>query len=535
MTTMRDRLVALGAVAVLVLLTGFVILRVRDAEQAGIASREDAAVKIVDQQADSMNARILQAYGSIGALYGAPGKFSMVEGDPADARALAPFDSNAEVGTLLIDRTGQIVNGAGLRDPSVIGTKLERPGVEKALAGEPAVIAVGPGYTTTQLTGMLTTPVRDASGAVVGVHLYEFAVSPDSAFNQEVKELRDGQTGTYSFVDSEGTVIASNEVTTIGKRLPGAERLEPGRTRRDGTFYVVADVPAADWRVVFSKSIDELEGDLTGPLRTAQLVVVAIVALAAAVGIITLQRRLRAAREEQRRLAEMAVAREEFTSIVSHELRTPVAGLLGFLQTTIDHWDEMPDDDRLRAVDRAFQNARRLQHLTADVLDTAGIEAGTVDYQVEVLDLGQLVSDVVQTARDANPGRRFDVDAPAPTPSVRGDGIRLRQIVTNLLDNAVNSSPTDSVVEVRITETSGRARVTVRDYGSGIDRDERERIFEKYTRGRAGVSKGSGLGLFIARQIASAHGGTLQVDDVEGAGASVSLEIPAAGQVTDAR
>src|SRR3546814_6837004 len=91
---------------------------------------------------------------------------------------------------------------------------------------------------------------------------------------------------------------------------------------------------------------------------------------------LALARRLQAAREEQERLQRLSETQEEFNSIVSHELRTPVAGVLGFLQTTMDHWSSMTDTERFNAVRRSASNARRLQGLTRDVLDSQAVESG---------------------------------------------------------------------------------------------------------------------------------------------------------------
>jgi signal transduction histidine kinase len=276
---------------------------------------------------------------------------------------------------------------------------------------------------------------------------------------------------------------------------------------------------------VFKQSTDEFEGDLTGPLRTALVLLLLVLVVGGGVSVVALLRRLRAAREEQRRLADISAAREEFTSVVSHELRTPVAGLLGFLQTTVDHWDEMGDEERRRAVGRAQQNAERLQHLTAEVLDTTSLESGQAQFRTEAVDLREVVAQALDTARDANAGRRLELAVPADPIPVEADPARIRQVVTNLLDNAMKSSALDAPVEV-VVEAGDQATVTVRDHGTGIAPEDRERIFQKYTRGRAGLTRGSGLGLYLAREIVDAHGGRIWVDDTDGAGATLRFTVP---------
>lgn len=525
--SLRDRMAAIAAIGVLAVLAVVIGALVLDAQRAGIETREELRLEQVNQLAGSMDARVQQAYGSITAGVGAPGTFRMVPRDPADAERLAPTSAAATAGAVLLDHEGVVLNGSLLRDQASIGRPYDREGVDLALAGEPTILGVGPGLTTPSPVIGVAIPVRDAAGELAGVYVLESEVDAGSAFAQEVAQLGGEGSGSFSFVDSQGRVAASSDESRLGGRF-GVRRdlLEPGFRRHDGQALAVDEVPSARWRLVFAQPLDDFEGDVTGPIRGALLVLVALVILAGAVSVITLVRRLRAAREEQRRLAEMSAAREEFTSIVSHELRTPVAGLLGFLQTTVDHWEEMTDGERLQAVQRAHQNARRLQGLTTEVLDASSSESGGLPLHLEALDLGELVADAVQTARDANPGRTFEVDGPDVPVPVVGDPARLRQVVTNLLDNAVKSSPHDAPVAVVVAFDGESARVVVRDHGSGIAPGDRERIFEKFTRGRVGPARGAGLGLYLAREILVAHGGTIRVVDVSGAGAAVAFTLP---------
>jgi len=370
-------------------------------------------------------------------------------------------------------------------------------------------------------------PVHAADGTLAGAYVLESEVSATSAFSQEVAQLRAGATGTFSFIDATGVVAASSDETAVAQPT-GLDRdaLRSGFHRQGEEVTATAEVPSARWRLVFRQATEEFQGDVTGPVRTALLLFLVLAVVGGGVSIVALLRRLRAAREEQRRLAEISAAREEFTSVVSHELRTPVAGLLGFLQTTVDHWDEMGDDERRRAVGRAQQNAERLQHLTTEVLDTTSMESGQAQFHPEVVDLRDVVTQAIETARDANVGRPFAVQAPDEPVLVEVDPARVRQVVTNLVDNAVKSSMLDAPVEVRIDAGTDAATVTVRDHGTGIPVEERARVFEKFTRGRVGLTRGSGLGLYLAREIVDAHGGRIWVDDTDGAGATVRFTLP---------
>lgn len=527
--TRRDRLSAAGAVAIVALLAAGVMALVLDAERAGVETRERLRTDHTRQLANSMEARVQSAYASLSATVGAPGAWTMESGSADDAAALQPRNPAATTGSLLVDVDGRIVNGSLLQDPDVVGDLVTRPGLAQVLTGTPAILPVSRGLTTPAPTIAIGIPVRDPAGALVGAHLTEVEVSAESAFNLEVAELAVDD-GSFSFVDVHDVVVASSDPSLLAERLDESDvaGLTPGFHRAGGRVAAVAEVPSASWRLVFDQSRSAFEGDLTGPLRLALLLLLGTGALLAAVVAVLVVRRLAASREEQRRLREIAEAREEFTSIVSHELRTPVAGLLGFLQTTIDHWEVMPDGERRRAVSRAFANARSLQALTADVLDSASIEAQTLTYHFEPLDLRAAVADAVGVLRDAAPERPVHVDQPDEPVWVRADALRLSQVLGNLLDNATKSSPADSAVDVSIDRDGDDVTVQVRDRGPGIAPEEQERVFEKFTRGRAGLGRGTGLGLYITRHIVEAHGGRIWVEGSDQPGATIVFSLRAA-------
>jgi signal transduction histidine kinase len=255
------------------------------------------------------------------------------------------------------------------------------------------------------------------------------------------------------------------------------------------------------------------------------IAVIAFVVLGIASSV-ALSRRLRAAREEQARLRKLSETQEEFISIVSHELRTPVAGVLGFLQTTIDHWDAMTDSERSSAVLRAASNARRLQGLTRDVLDSQSAEAGRMTYAMAPADLCEEVTVAAEAARALYPAQRFEVGLEVDSVPIEVDVDRIQQVLTNLIDNAVRISPPDAPVELRLWIEDDRARLSVADHGPGLPPDMEERIFEKFVRGRSGSVTGTGLGLYIARQILEAHGGSISVTSTPGEGATFELELP---------
>ena len=171
----------------------------------------------------------------------------------------------------------------------------------------------------------------------------------------------------------------------------------------------------------------------------------------------------------------------------------------------------------------------RLAALIGDVLDTSRIEAGTFSYSFSDIDLTRLVEDSVTTATVGQEAVRVRASVVGSLPAIRGDRERLRQVLSNLIDNAIKYSPEGEEVVVRALGDDGRVQISVVDRGPGIPSDQRRLIFEKF--GRADVPGGSkpgtGLGLFIARSIAEAHGGTLEVESHAEAGATFTLTLPA--------
>jgi signal transduction histidine kinase len=229
--------------------------------------------------------------------------------------------------------------------------------------------------------------------------------------------------------------------------------------------------------------------------------------------------------EELRRLSAL---RADFVSLVSHELRTPMAAVIGASRTLQQRWRELSPDQRESFLDLIAGETTRLAELIRDVLDTSRIEAGTFSFRFGDVDLGQLVRDAVATAQLGQDEVRLLADVRGPLPEIRGDAERLRQVLTNLIENAIKYSPAGGEVEVRAYQENGLARIDVRDHGPGIAKEDQKLIFEKFGRitGPDASRPGTGLGLFIARSIAEAHGGGIEVHSAPNQGATFTLELP---------
>jgi signal transduction histidine kinase len=229
--------------------------------------------------------------------------------------------------------------------------------------------------------------------------------------------------------------------------------------------------------------------------------------------------------EELRRLSAL---RADFVSLVSHELRSPMAAVIGAAQTLQARWRELDPGQREAFLGLIAQETTRLAALIGDVLDTSRIEAGTFSYSFADVDLAALVDDSVESATVGQDEVRVRAEVATALPRIRGDRARLRQVLSNLIDNAVKYSPAGEEVEVRAYQEDGRIVVDVRDSGPGVPTEDQGLIFEKFGRVASGghTKPGTGLGLFIVRSIAEAHGGRLAVESAPGRGAVFTLELP---------
>jgi signal transduction histidine kinase len=231
--------------------------------------------------------------------------------------------------------------------------------------------------------------------------------------------------------------------------------------------------------------------------------------------------------EELRRLSAL---RADFVSLVSHELRSPMAAVIGAARTLHERWRTLSPDQREAFLALIADETNRLAILIGDVLHTSQIEAGTFSYSFSDVDLSRLVEDAVSTAAIGQDEVRITVSVSSSLPNIRADRERLRQVLGNLIENAIKYSPAGGEVEVRAHPEDGRVKISVVDRGPGIPHDQQRLIFEKF--GRADVAGGSkpgtGLGLFIARSIAEAHGGTIDVHSTPNAGSTFTLTLPVA-------
>jgi signal transduction histidine kinase len=228
--------------------------------------------------------------------------------------------------------------------------------------------------------------------------------------------------------------------------------------------------------------------------------------------------------EELRRLSAL---RADFVSLVSHELRSPMAAVIGAARTLRARWRELVPDQREAFLALIADETSRLAAMIGDVLDTSRIDAGTFTYRFDDVDVAAVVNESVASSELGQDEVPVVAQVALGLPAVRGDRERLRQVVGNLIENAVKYSPAGSPVEVRARAVDSVLLVSVSDRGPGIAPVDQRLIFEKFGRVTGSQQKpGSGLGLYIARSIAEAHGGSLDVESRPGHGATFTLALP---------
>jgi two-component system phosphate regulon sensor histidine kinase PhoR len=231
----------------------------------------------------------------------------------------------------------------------------------------------------------------------------------------------------------------------------------------------------------------------------------------------------------ERRLEQM---RSDFVATVSHELRTPLASIHGAVLTLSNRDLELDAALRLRLLSIVLEQSERLSGLVEQILLAAQLDSGGLQIAHERFDGTRLARNLIEASRPRMPdGLALELAAPLSETSVLGDAAKTRHVLGNLIDNAIKYSPDGGRIEVIVAPEEDRLRFTVRDQGLGIPGSEQERIFEKFYRLDAGMNRGvggSGLGLYICRELVRRMNGRIWVSSEPGTGSSFSFELPLA-------
>jgi signal transduction histidine kinase len=228
------------------------------------------------------------------------------------------------------------------------------------------------------------------------------------------------------------------------------------------------------------------------------------------------------------RQREIDRMRDDFVATVSHELRTPLTSIIGFTSMLMEPPRPLTEHEQAESLAMVRKGARRLERLVFNLLEVSRIEARTQLAPTVPVDVDAACRDVVAEMQETYPGRAITVRAGSGALRAIGNRLSIEQILGNLVGNALKYGD-GSPVAVEVDESAADS-VTLRvsDRGPGIPESEFERVFERFHRlDHQTVQAGTGLGLYISRQLATAMGGTLTVSSNGGKGASFSLNLPA--------
>jgi PAS domain S-box-containing protein len=220
----------------------------------------------------------------------------------------------------------------------------------------------------------------------------------------------------------------------------------------------------------------------------------------------------------------------DFVATVSHELRTPLTPLKGFLITLARGIGDGTEEERQAYYRIMLNQANRLERLITDLLEASRIESGRPVVEPHPMDVTAIIDEVVRNFQEEYPDRTIRVEAEGNL-LVQADPLRVDQVVTNLVSNAIKYSPRETTIEIQAARADGHVTVSVRDQGWGIASSDQERIFDRFYRVDNALTRrtgGTGLGLYLAKQLVHAMSGRLWVASAPGEGSTFSFTLPLA-------
>jgi signal transduction histidine kinase len=215
----------------------------------------------------------------------------------------------------------------------------------------------------------------------------------------------------------------------------------------------------------------------------------------------------------------------EVVATVSHELRSPLTSVKGYTSLLLHRWDRLSDEQKLFMLEQIHHDADRVTRLVTELLDISRLETGRLALRRERIDVAELTASVVDKLLFEYPDLDVRRSFPGDFPTVLADPDKVEQILTNLVENAAKyASPKGLRIEGSVD--GDKVAVRVADVGQGIPPDDVPRVFERFYRSGQGKPSGTGLGLWISRGLAEAHGGSLTARSTLGEGSVFCLELP---------
>jgi signal transduction histidine kinase len=308
----------------------------------------------------------------------------------------------------------------------------------------------------------------------------------------------------------------------VSERPSFSRAISTGQIVDDGSMLVV---PARGDGDVLGVIVIDGEGGLGAAQRATLTAVAHIVGLGVSQSRAVTELQLEA--ERSRRLERL---KSEFLNIAAHELRSPLGIIRGY--TSMLSEGMLPNSDREVALSRITEKAEEMARLISEMLETARLETLGLELELEPVDLLEVVDNAVHAMRPLmGPNHRFALAATRDDIAVVADKRRLTTMLTNLIDNAIKYSPGGGEIEIACDHDDREATVMVRDHGIGINAEQAHLLFTRFGRlvtPETSHIRGTGLGLYLARESARLHGGDITVTPTPGGGSTFTVSLPIA-------
>lgn len=236
-------------------------------------------------------------------------------------------------------------------------------------------------------------------------------------------------------------------------------------------------------------------------------------------------------RESNKKLRALDEAKDEFISMASHQLRTPLTSVKGYVSMVLEGDAGKLTADQRKLLEEAYASSQRMVYMIADFLNVSRLKTGKFLLEPSTVNLADIVREEIEQLRPAAKGRSLNLHAqlPEPFPLLRLDETKIRQVIMNFIDNAIFYSRPGGDIAVSLSTTDDKLTFTVKDTGIGVPHHEKSQIFSKFFRATNAMHvrpDGTGIGLFMAKKVITAHGGEMIFESQEGQGSTFGFTLP---------
>jgi len=236
--------------------------------------------------------------------------------------------------------------------------------------------------------------------------------------------------------------------------------------------------------------------------------------------------------EANERLIAMDKAKSEFIAIAAHQLRTPLSGVKWILKMMIDEDIGPLTTEQKDFLQKGYENNERMIHLVNDLLNVARIEEGRLVYKQQKFQLEDVIEEIIGIFQDDIAEKQLNLEFRKPKqrlPKIKADLEKIRLVLQNLINNAIKYTADTGRIWIKIEQDGNALKVSIRDTGIGIPREQQERLFSKFFRGKNVIkmeTQGTGLGLYITKNIIEAHNGQINFESTKNKGSLFWFILP---------